>query len=90
MHGHRDMEIVTYVTAGAARAQDSLGNGTDIPPGDVQRMSAGRGVRHSEFNHAPDQATHLLQIWIEPRCEGIDPGYEQRHFPPSRSAAACA
>mgnify|MGYP000938012929 CR=1 FL=1 len=79
-HGHRDMEIVTYVTAGLLGHQDSLGNGTDIPPGDVQRMSAGRGVRHSEFNHAPDQSTHLLQIWIEPRCKGIDPGYEQRHF----------
>ncbi|MCM8610551.1 pirin family protein [Accumulibacter sp.] len=79
-HGHRDMEIVTYVTAGLLGHRDSLGNGTDIPPGDVQRMSAGRGVRHSEFNHAPDQPTHLLQIWIEPRCKGIEPGYEQRHF----------
>ncbi len=83
MHGHRDMEIVTYVTAGLLGHRDSLGNGTDIAPGDVQRMSAGRGVRHSEFNHAPDQATHLLQIWIEPRREGIEPGYEQRHFPAS-------
>ena len=81
MHGHRDMEIITYVTAGLLAHRDSLGNGTDIAPGDVQRMSAGRGVRHSEFNHAPGQSTHLLQIWIEPSRQGIDPGYEQKHFP---------
>ena len=79
-HGHRDMEIVTYVTAGMLAHKDSMGNGTDIPPGDVQRMSAGRGVRHSEFNHAPDQTTHLFQIWIEPREMGIEPGYEQTSF----------
>ena len=79
-HGHRDMEIVTYVTAGLLAHKDSMGNGTDIPPGDVQRMSAGSGVRHSEFNHAPDQATHLFQIWIEPREQGIAPGYEQKRF----------
>lgn len=79
-HGHRDMEIVTYVTAGALAHQDSMGNGTAIPPGDVQRMSAGRGVMHSEFNHAPDQTTHLFQIWLEPSEKGITPGYEQKTF----------
>jgi len=80
MHGHRDMEIVTYVTTGALAHRDSMGNGTAIPPGDVQRMSAGSGVRHSEFNIAPDQATHLFQIWIEPREKDIAPGYEQKSF----------
>ncbi len=79
-HGHRDMEIVTYVTAGALAHQDSMGNGTTIPAGDVQRMSAGRGVMHSEFNHAPDQSTHLFQIWIEPSQKGIPPGYEQKSY----------
>jgi redox-sensitive bicupin YhaK (pirin superfamily) len=79
-HGHRDMEIITYVLAGSLAHQDSMGNGTSIPPGDVQRMSAGSGVMHSEFNHAPQDTTHFLQIWIEPRHRGIDPGYEQKHF----------
>ena len=79
-HGHRDMEIVTYVTDGMLAHEDSMGNGTDIPPGDVQRMSAGSGVMHSEFNHAPEQTTHLFQIWIEPSQKGITPGYEQKSF----------
>ena len=80
MHAHRDMEIITYILEGALQHEDSMGNGSVIRPGDVQRMTAGTGVRHSEKNPSPSEAVHLLQIWILPHTVGLDPSYEQKAF----------
>ena len=81
-HGHRDMEIISYVLTGELAHRDSIGNGSTIRPGDVQRMSAGRGVRHSEFNPSPASLVHFLQIWIQPNVQGIEPSYEEKRFAP--------
>lgn len=79
-HGHRDMEIISYVLAGELAHEDSMGNGSTIRPGDVQRMSAGSGVQHSEFNPSSNELVHFLQIWIQPNARGIEPSYEEKRY----------
>ena len=88
-HGHRDMEIITYILEGGLKHEDSMGNGSVIRPGDVQRMTAGTGVRHSEKNASNDERVHLLQIWILPNAEGLQPGYEQKAFSEDERRGQC-
>ena len=85
-HGHRDMEIISYVLEGALEHRDSLGNGSVIRPGEIQRMSAGTGIRHSEYNASPEAPLHFLQIWIEPEQQRLAPGYEERRIPSQNGA----
>ena len=81
IHGHEDMEIVTYVLSGALAHRDSLGTGSTLRPGELQRMTAGTGITHSEFNPSPTEPVHFYQIWLLPEREGLEPSYEQRAFP---------